>query len=64
MAPALLTVSMGLGAVRWEPSESRRQSFTTWLGLRYDRPAVPDELDSEFEAVASELVAEYDRLWP
>jgi hypothetical protein len=44
VAPAVLTAIVAQGAVRREPSESRRQAFTTWLGLRYDRPAVPDNL--------------------
>jgi len=44
VAPAVLTAILALGANRRETSESRRQAFTTWLGLRYDRPAVPDDL--------------------
>lgn len=44
VAPAVLTAILALGANRRETSESRRQAFTTWLGLRYNRPAVPDDL--------------------
>jgi hypothetical protein len=44
VAPAVLTAILALGADRRETSDSRRQAFTTWLGLRYDRPAVPDDL--------------------
>jgi len=44
VAPAVLTAILAQGAVRREPSESRCHAFTTWLGLRYDRPAVPDDL--------------------
>ena len=44
VAPNVLTAMLSMGAILREVSFARRQSFTTWLGLRYDRPAVPDQL--------------------
>ncbi|MGH2871631.1 MAG: hypothetical protein ACRDL5_04120 [Solirubrobacteraceae bacterium] len=41
---ALSTCLLETGSERSDVSESRRLAFTTWLGLRYDRPAVPDDL--------------------
>ena len=43
VSPRLL---LELGAERHEPgmSDDRIRGFKTWLGLRYDRPAVPEEL--------------------
>jgi hypothetical protein len=42
LAPALLT--RHAVSAREEPlEEGRSRAFTTWLGLRYDRPAVPEE---------------------
>lgn len=44
VAPAVLTSVAAGGAKRRLPSEARQLAFTTWLGLRYDRPAVPPGL--------------------
>lgn len=57
VAPAVLTAIMAQGAVRREPSESRRQAFTTWLGLRYDRPAVPDDLVPLARRISQEVAS-------
>lgn len=44
VAPNVLTTALAGGATCRSLSFGRRQGFTTWLGLRYDRPAVPDHL--------------------
>jgi len=44
VAPEVLTTVSDAGATRRNLSFARRQGFTTWLGLRYDRPAVPNHL--------------------
>lgn len=44
VSPSLLTALVGSGAPRRDPPQDRALAFTTWLGLRYDRPAVPDSL--------------------
>lgn len=44
VSPALVTALVVDGASRREPSPARELAFTTWLGLRYDRPAVPTHL--------------------
>ncbi len=36
-------------------SDIRTRAFTTWLGLRYDRPAIPDSLLSLAEKIADEV---------
>jgi hypothetical protein len=53
VAPALLTE---LAMVRlWEPDASRARAFKTWLGRRYDRPAVQDEELELAHAIAKAL---------
>ena len=44
VSPAVLTALADGGATRREMEAGRRTAFTTWLGLRYDRPAVPNGL--------------------
>jgi hypothetical protein len=44
VSSALLTALEEQGAVLCTLAEARRQALKTWLGLRYDRPAVPPEL--------------------
>ena len=44
VSAALLTALVENGANRRLPDEARRLALMTWLGLRYDRPAVPPEL--------------------
>jgi hypothetical protein len=41
VSAAVLTELVRQRAERRDPSMARRQAFKTWLGLRYDRPAVP-----------------------
>lgn len=43
-APAVLTALLTQGVRHRLLQDNRRQAFTTWLGLRYDRPAVPPHL--------------------
>ena len=44
VSPAVLTALVASGARRREPGAARELAFTTWLGRRYDRPAVPPPL--------------------
>ena len=44
VSAALLTGLVSLGAPRREIDSQRRTHLTTWLGRRYDRPAVPESL--------------------
>ncbi len=41
VSAAVLGALLAGGARQRDVEPSRRQAFTTWLGLRYDRPAVP-----------------------
>jgi hypothetical protein len=44
VSAAVLTALVRDGSQRRDLDVSRRLAYTTWLGLRYDRPAVPPEL--------------------
>ena len=44
LSPAVLTALASQGVARQQVDEDRRRAFTRWLGLRYDRPAVPPHL--------------------
>ena len=44
VSPAVLTALLASGTSRRDPATSREIALTTWLGLRYDRPAVPPPL--------------------
>jgi hypothetical protein len=54
VSAALLTALLASGSERRDIDESRRLAFTTWLGLRYDRPAVPDDLVDLAHRIAQE----------
>jgi hypothetical protein len=55
VSAAVLTSLLVAGRERRNVDESRRLAFTTWLGLRYDRPAVPDELVDLARRIAQEV---------
>lgn len=56
VAPNVLMNAVLSGrAVRREVHVSRRQAFTTWLGLRYDRPAVPSSLVPLAQRISREV---------
>ena len=55
VAPNVLTAAYASGAVRRDISFARRQGFTTWLGLRYDRPAVPIHLVALAKRISREV---------
>jgi hypothetical protein len=55
VAAAVLTALWGSGAPRSEPRLERRPALTTWLGLRYDRPAVPPTLLPLAKRIAEEV---------
>ncbi len=44
VSPRVLTALLAQAATRRSIDEDRRPAFTKWLGLRYDRPAVPPRL--------------------
>lgn len=55
VAPQVLTTILEAGAARRDVTPARRQTFTTWLGLRYDRPAVPDPLVPLAQRISTEV---------
>ena len=55
VAPNVLTAALEPAATRRDLSFARRQGFTTWLGLRYDRPAVPEHLVSLAQRIGKEV---------
>lgn len=55
VSPAVLSSAMATREERL--TDSRRQALKTWLGLRYDRPAVPDELVPLAKRIAREVRA-------
>lgn len=61
VAPAVLTALSDRATDRRLPDEDRRQAFTTWLGLRYDRPAVPPHLVTLARRISQEVAAHRNR---
>lgn len=61
VAPQVLTAILEAGAARRDVTAGRRQAFTTWLGLRYDRPAVPDHLVPLAQRISTEVAREAHR---
>lgn len=61
VAPQVLTTILGSGATRRDVELSRRQAFTIWLGLRYDRPAVPDHLVPLARRISTEVARDTHR---
>lgn len=55
VAANVLTAALTSGAVRRDVTFARRQAFTTWLGLRYDRPAVPTHLVALAQSISKEV---------
>jgi hypothetical protein len=55
VGPNVLTAALASGAVRRDILPARRRGFTTWLGLRYDRPAVPNELVPLAQRISKEV---------
>ena len=55
VAPSVLTTALAGGSTRHCLSAGRRLGFTTWLGLRYDRPAVPDHLVPLAQRIGKEV---------
>lgn len=55
VAPNVLTAAVASGATRRDVTFHRRQGFTTWLGLRYDRPAVPNHLVPLAQRISKEV---------
>jgi len=61
VSAALLTELVARGEGRRDPSAARRRAFTIWLGLRYDRPAVPPELMPLARRIADEVQRRQNR---
>jgi len=57
ISPAALTMAMTTGGVRDLISDDRRLALKIWLGLRYDRPAVPNELVPLAKIIADKVKA-------
>ena len=55
VSPQVLTTILETGGARRNVEFFRRQAFTTWLGLRYDRPAVPDNLVPLARRISTEV---------
>jgi hypothetical protein len=55
VSPQVLTTILESGAARRDVAFARRQAFTTWLGLRYDRPAVPGHLVPLARRISTEV---------
>ncbi len=55
VSAAVLTALVQDGSERRDVDASRRLAFTTWLGLRYDRPAVPPELVPLAQRISAEV---------
>lgn len=55
VGPNVLTAALASGAVRRDVLPVRRRGFTTWLGLRYDRPAVPNNLVPLAQRISQEI---------
>ncbi len=55
ISPAVLTTLARRGAARRQIEADRRRAFARWLGLRYDRPAVPPHLVPLARAISDEV---------
>jgi|SRR5450755_926596 hypothetical protein len=55
VSAAALTALIAAGAQRLDPTEARSRAFAIWLGLRYDRPALPPELVPLARRIAEEV---------
>lgn len=62
VAPQVLTTILEAGATRRDVAAGRRQAFTTWLGLRYDRPAVPEHLVPLARSISAEVARDTHRI--
>jgi hypothetical protein len=61
VAAEVLTALLEGGIERRDPQPDRELAFTTWLGLRYDRPAVPPALVPLAKRIADEVVRPRNR---
>jgi hypothetical protein len=55
VSAAVLTAVLSAGSERRNPPEARSRAFAIWLGLRYDRPALPPELVPLARRIAEEV---------
>jgi hypothetical protein len=55
VAPTVLTHLLQENTSIREPVPEQQQAFTTWLGLRYDRPAVPANLIPLAQLISTEI---------
>ncbi|MDA8025582.1 MAG: hypothetical protein M0T78_03430 [Actinomycetota bacterium] len=62
VSPTVLTALVKQDVIRRKISEARRKAFATWLGLRYDRPAVPDDLVPLLKNISEKVTSRRNRL--
>lgn len=62
VSAAALTALLGDGAERRNPTPARSRAFAIWLGLRYDRPALPPELVPLAKRIADEVSRRQGRI--
>lgn len=62
VSAAALTALIAAGAQRLDPTEARSRAFAVWLGLRYDRPALPPELVPLARRIAEEVCRRQGRV--
>lgn len=55
VSAAVLTVVLAGDAERRDPTDDRSRAFAIWLGLRYDRPALPPELGALARRISDEV---------
>lgn len=61
VSAAVLTALHEAGSERRAIAENRRLALTTWLGLRYDRPAVPEHLVPLARRIGEEVTSDSRR---
>jgi hypothetical protein len=61
VSPEVLGAILEAGALRKDVEFARRQAFTTWLGLRYDRPAVPNHIVPLAKRISAEVARKEHR---
>jgi hypothetical protein len=62
VSAAVLTAVLAAGAERLNPTVTRSRAFAIWLGLRYDRPALPPELVPLAKRIADEVLRRQGRV--
>lgn len=58
------TLLLAFDPERWPSSSDRLRRFVIWLGRRYTRPAVPDEVYEGFQRPVNDLIRRLERREP